>query len=158
MTLFEKSADPEDGKLMSQNNHLIGVWMPFFKNRTQSRKRWRSKVRWPLILQISPEIEASGSCCLVAKSCLTLCDPMNCSMPSFPVLHYLPEFAQTHVHWVGDAIQPSHLLSPPSPPALSLPQHQGLFQWVSSSYQVTKVLELHLQHQSFRWILRVDFL
>ena len=89
---------------MSQNNHLIGVWMPFFKNRTQSRKRWRSKVRWPLILQISPEIEASGSCCLVAKSCLTLCDPMNCSMPSFPVLHYLPEFAQTHVHWVSDAI------------------------------------------------------
>ena len=158
MTLFEKSADPEDGRLMSQNNHLIGVWMPFFKNRTQSRKRWRSKVRWPLILQISPEIEASGSCCLVAKLCLTLCDPMNCSMPSFPVLHYLPEFAQTHVHWVGDAIQPSHLLSPPSPPALSLPQHQGLFQWVSSSHQVAKVLELHLQHQSFRWIFRVDFL
>ena len=158
MTLFEKSADPEDGRLMSQNNHLIGVWMPFFKNRTQSRKRWRSKVRQPLILQISPEIEASGSCCLVAKSCLTLCDPMNCSMPSFPVLHYLPEFAQTHVHWVGDAIQPSHLLSPPSPPALSLPQHQGLFQWVSSSHQVAKVLELHLQHQSFRWIFRVDFL
>ena len=68
-----------------------------------------------------------GSCCLVAQS-LTLCDLMNCSTPGFPVLYYLPEFAQTHVHWVDDAIQPTHLLSPPSPPAVSLAQHQGLFQ------------------------------
>ena len=66
-------------------------------------------------------------CCSVTQSCLTLCDPMDCSTPGFPVLHYLPEFAQTHVHWVGDAVQPSHLLSPPSPPALSLSQHRGLF-------------------------------
>ena len=68
----------------------------------------------------------------VAQSRLTLCDPMDGSMPGFPVLHYLPEFAHTHVHWVGYTIQPSHPLSPPSPPALKLSQHQGLFQWISS--------------------------
>ena len=79
-------------------------------------------------------------CCSVAQLCLTLCYPMNCSMPGFPVLHHLPELAQTPVHWVGDAIQPSHPLSSPSPPAFSLSQNQGLFQWVSSSYQVAKVL------------------
>ena len=77
--------------------------------------------------------------CSVAKSCLTLCDPMNCSTPGFPVLHHLPEFAQTHVHWVDDAIQPSHPLPPAFPPALNLSQHQALFQWVSSSRQVAKV-------------------
>ena len=80
----------------------------------------------------------------------TLCDPMDCSTPGFPVLHYLLEFAQTHVHQVSDAIQPSHPLSSPSPPALSLSQHQGLSQWVDSSHQVAKGLELHLQHQSFQ--------
>ena len=79
-------------------------------------------------------------------SCLTLGDPMDCSTPSFPVLHCLLEFAQTHVHWVGDAIQPSHPLSPPSPPAFSLSQHQSLFQWLDSSHQVARVLELQLQH------------
>ena len=83
--------------------------------------------------------------------------PMNCSTPGFPVLHHLPEFSQTHVHWVCDAIQPSHPLLSPSPLALNLFQHQGLFQWVSSSHQVTKVLELQLQHQSFQWIFRVYF-
>ena len=76
----------------------------------------------------------------------------------FPVLHHLPEFTQTHVHWVCDAIQPSHPLSSPSPPAFNLPQHQGLFQWVSSSHQVAKGLEFQLQHQSFQWIFRTDFL
>ena len=99
-------------------------------------------------------------CCSVTKMCPTLWNPMNCSMPGFPVLHHLPDFAQTHVHWLSDAIQPSHLLFPPSTPAFNLPQHQGLFQWVSSSYQVAKVLELHHQHQhqSFQWIFRVGFL
>ena len=77
-------------------------------------------------------------------SCLTLCDPMDCSIPRFPVLHQLPEFAQTHVHWINDAIQPSHPLLPASPPALNLSQHQALFQWISSSHQVAKVLELQL--------------
>ena len=96
--------------------------------------------------------------CSVAKSCLTCCDPMDCSMPCFPDLHHLPEFAQIHVHWVGDAIQPSHPLSLPSLLAFNLTQHQSLFQWVGSSHQVAKVLKVQLQHQSFQWIFRVDFL
>ena len=77
---------------------------------------------------------------------------------AFPVLHYLPELAQTHVHWVSGTIQPSHPLPSPSPLAFSLSQHQGLFQWVDCLQQVVKVLELHLQHQSFQWIFKVDFL
>ena len=97
-------------------------------------------------------------CCLVDKLCLTLCDSVDCSSPGFPVLHCLPEFAQTDVHWVSDAIQPSHPPSPPSPPALNLSQHQGLFQWVDSSHLVAKVSGLQLQHQSIQWIFRVDFL
>ena len=86
--------------------------------------------------------------CSVAKSHPTLCNPMDCSMPGFPVLHYVPEFAQTHVHpTISSSISSS-------PPALNLSQHQGLFQWVCSSHhQVAKVLELQLQHQSFQWIL-----
>ena len=75
---------------------------------------------------------------------------MDCSMPGFSVLYQLPELAQTYVHRVGDIIQPSHPLSSPFPPALDLSQHQGLFQLVSSSYQVARVLELQLQHQSFQ--------
>ena len=89
-----------------------------------------------------------SSYCSVTQSCPTLCNPMDCSTPGFPVLHYLLEFAQTHIHWVSDAIQPSHPLSPPSPPAFNLSQHHGLFQWDGSSHWVTKVLELQLQHQS----------
>jgi len=91
----------------------------------------------------------SFSCCCfsVAKSCLTLCDRMDHSTPGFPVLHYLLEFTQTQtqVHWAGD--ESSHPLSLPPPRAFSLSQNQGLFQWVSSSHQVAKVLELQLQHQ-----------
>ena len=87
--------------------------------------------------------------CSVAKLCPALCDPKKWSTTCFPVLHYLPEIAAAHVHWVSDAIQPSHPLSPPSP-ALSLSQHQALFQWVSSLHQGAQVLEL--QHQSFPWI------
>ena len=77
--------------------------------------------------------------CLVAQLCLTLCDPMDCSTPGFPVHHQFPDHAQTHVHWVSDAIQPSHLLLSPSSPVFNLSQHLGLFQWVSSSLQVAKV-------------------
>jgi len=94
----------------------------------------------------------------VTQSCQTLCNPMDCSMPGFSVRHHLPELAQTHVHWVSDAIQPSHPLLSPSPPAFNLSQHQGLFQWVSYSHQVAKVLEFQLQHQSSQWIFRTDFL
>jgi len=97
-------------------------------------------------------------CCSVTQLSPTLCDLMDCSMSGFPVLHHLLELAQTHVHWVVNAIQPSHPLSSPSLPAFNLSQHQGLFQWVSSSHQVTKVLGLQLQYQSFQWIFRVDFL
>ena len=97
-------------------------------------------------------------CCSVAKSRATLCDPMDCSTPGFPVLHHLPDFSQTYFYWVGDALQTSHPLLPSFLLTLNLSQHQGLFQWVGSSHQVAKVLELQLQHQSFQWILRVDFL
>ena len=83
---------------------------------------------------------------------------MDCSMPGFPVHYQLPELAQTHVHQVSDAIQSSHPLSSPSPPAFNLSQHQVLFQWVSSSHQVAKVWVFQLQHQSFQWIFRTDFL
>ena len=94
----------------------------------------------------------------VTQSCPTLCGPMDCITPDLPVCHQLPEFTQTHIHWVSDVIQPSHLLSSPSPPAFNPSQHQGLFQWVDSFYQVAKVLEFQHQHESFQWIFRTDFL
>ena len=93
----------------------------------------------------------------VSQSCPTLCDPMNHSTPGLPVHHQVPEFTQTHILWAGDATQPSHPLSSPSPPAPNPSQHQGLFQWVNSSHEVAKVLELQLQHQSFQWTPRTDF-
>ena len=94
----------------------------------------------------------------VTQLCPTLCDPMNRSTPGLPVHHQLPEFTQTHAHRVGDAIQPFHPLSSPSPPAPNPSQHQGLFQWVNSSYDMAKVLEFQLQHQSFQWTPRTDLL
>ena len=99
------------------------------------------------------------NCCFsIAKLCLTFCDPIDCSIAGFPVLHHLLEFAQIHVYWVSDAIQPFHRLLPPSSLALSLSQHQGLFQWVGSAYKVAKVLELQLQHQSFQMNIQSWFL
>ena len=94
----------------------------------------------------------------VAQSCLTLCDPMNRSTPCHPVHQKLPEFTQTLTHRVGDAIQPSHPLLSPSPPAPNPSQNQGLFQWVNSSHEVDKVLEFQRQHQSFQWTPRTDLL
>ena len=82
-----------------------------------------------------------------SSACPTLCHPMDCSTSGLPVPHYLLEFAEVHIHWIGDAIQPSHPLLPSSPSAFNLPHHQGFLKWVDSSHQVTKVLELHLQHQ-----------
>ena len=105
----------------------------------RSRKTQNLSVNSAHILQFSS----------VAQLCPSLCDPMNCSMPGLPVHQQLLEFTQTHVHRVGDAIQPSHPLSSPSPPALNPSQHQGLFQWVNSSHEVSKVLEFQLQHHSF---------
>ena len=117
------------------NSSLVGI---------DSLKSWK-------YIHTSYEIEFLFSynfflSCSVTQSLLTLFNPMDCSTPGFLVLHYLPEFAQIHVHWVGDAIQPSHPLSPLSLPAFNLSQHQGLFQWVGCSHQVAKVLELQLQH------------
>ena len=89
----------------------------------------------------------------VAQSCLTPCDPTDPSTLGLPVPYQLPVLAQTHIH-----CQPSHPLLSPSPPAFNLSQHQGLFQWVSSSHQVAKILEFQLQHQSFQWIFRINFL
>ena len=106
--------------------------------------------------------QAYGCCCFcsVFKLCITLCEPMDCSTPGFLVPHLLPESAQLHVHWTGDAIQPSHLLSPSSPSSFNLSQHQALFHWVGCLYQVARVWELQLQHQhqSFQWVFRVDSL
>ena len=99
-------------------------------------------------------------CYLVSKLCPILCNPVDCSMPGFTVLHYLLDFAQTHVHQVSDAIQTFHPLSPLSSPALNPSQHHGLFQWDSSLHLVAKVLKLQLQHQhqSFQWIFRINWL
>ena len=124
---------------------------------------------WPLLLtprlsmvsDLSSEYtqnHASVQYSSIIQSCPTLCEPMNCSMPGLPIHHQLPEFTQTHVHWVGDTIQPSHPLSSLSSPALNLSQHQGLLKRVSSSHQVDKVLEFQLQHQSFQWTPRTDLL
>ena len=93
-----------------------------------------------------------------AQSCPTLCNPMNRSRPGLPVHHQLPEFTQTHVHQVSDAIQPSHPLLSPSPPAPNPSQHQSLFQWVNSSHEVAKLLEFQLQQHSFQRTPRTYFL
>ena len=94
----------------------------------------------------------------VAQSCPTLWDPMDCSTLGLPVHHQLMEHTQTHVHWVSDAIQPSHALSSASPPTFNLSQHQGLLQCISSSHQVAEVLEFQLQHQPFWWTPRTGLL
>ena len=140
---------------------------------------------WPFLLQGIFLIQGSNSCLLHCRQILyhslplrhqapfffnfvfhssvqfslsVMCDPKDCSTPGFRVHHQLLEPAQTHVHQVGDAIKPFHPLLFPSPPAFNLSHHQGLFQWVSSSYQVAKVLEFQLQHQSFQWIFKTGFL
>ena len=144
--------------------HELSFWSPFcWRNRNADEKRvgvghlrTPSSAGWAGVA--GTVVTFTVCCCSFTKSCLTLWDPMDCSMSGFPVLHYLLEFVQTHVHWVRDAIQPSHPLSPPSSPALNLFQHQGLFQWTHSSHQVAKVLEFWLQHQSLQWIFRTDFL
>ena len=108
-----------------------------------------SSIQYELIFLYLGSVQFS----LVAQSCPTLCDPMNRSTPGLPVHHHLLEFTQTHIHWVGDAIQPSHPLSSPSPPALNPSQHQSLFQRVNSSHEVAKVLEFQLQHHCYSCII-----
>ena len=118
-------------------------------------KKWLFHWFEKSILASSASVQFSS---VQSLSHVWLCDPMNRSSPGLPVHHQLLEFTQSHVHQVGDTIQPSHPLSSPSPPALNLSQHQGLFQWVSSSHQVAKILEFQLQHQSFQWTPRTDLL
>ena len=137
---LEKAEEPET-KLPTSN----GSW----KKQESSRKMSIS-----VLLTMSKPLTVSESS--VTQLCPTVCDPMDCNTPGLPVHHQLAEFTQTHVYWVGDAIQPSHPLSSPSPPAVSLSQHQGLFKWVRSLHQVAKVLEYQLQHQSFQWTPRTD--
>ena len=97
-------------------------------------RRLNSNLKSASSYYVRPDVQFSS----VTQLCPALCNPMDCSTPDLPVYHQLPELTQTHVHWVGDAIQPSHPLSFPSPPAFNLSQHQGLFKWVSSSHQVAK--------------------
>ena len=129
----------------------------------ENRRRWIKGISicsaTVIFLITEKRLEANKECCCsVVQSGLTLCNPIDYSRPGFPVHHQLLELAQTHVHWVGDVIQPSHPLLSPSPLAFNLSQHQDLFQWVSSSHQVAKVLEFQLQHQSFQWTPRTDLL
>ena len=91
-------------------------------------------------------------CCSVTQSIPILRNPVDCSMPGHSVSHHLPEFVQVHVHCIGDAVQRSHPLTPSSTSALTLPQSQGLFQWVDCLHQMNKILELQLQHQSSHWV------
>ena len=131
--LLQAPTDPRDDTVLSSYKQYQN-WPPYLLN----------PVKWEADIVVC-------CCCSVAHLGLTLCDPMDCSTPGFPVLHCLPGFAQTHVHWVDDAIQPSH-------PLLLLtsvfPTING--KWVSSSYQAAKVLEFQLPHQYFQWIFRVD--
>ena len=117
-----------------------------------------SSCLWKEIVNMISVISYMYCCCSVAKLHLTFCNPMDCSTPGFPVLHFLPEFAQTHVHWVGDVIQPSHPLFHPLFSCLQSFPTSGTFpvSWLFD--QVAKVLELQLQHQSFQWVFRVVFL
>ena len=125
-------------QLSTYNKHLINAY-------------WKNEL---ILLWCTFRVKFSS----VVHLCPTLCDPMDCSTPGLPVHHQLPEFTQTHVHWVSDAIQPSHPLLSPSPPAFNLFQHQGIFKWISSSHQVNKVLEFQLQHQSFQGTPRTTLL
>ena len=121
--------------------HKVTIWP---RNSTPGYTLKKYKKHKPLIQKDTFPHHHVHQFSSVAQLCPTLCDPMNCSTPGLPVHHQLPESTQIHVHWVGDAIQPSHPLSSPSPPALNLSQHQDLFKWVSSSHHVAKVLELQL--------------
>ena len=141
------------------------LWCPKVETTQVSLKTWMNKqsvvytynVLWNEVL-IHTTTWMSLQFSSVTQSCPTLCNPMDFSTPGFPVHHQHLEFTQTYVHRINDAIQPSQCLSSSSLPTFNLSQHQGLFQWVSSSHQMAKVLGFQLQHQSFQWIFRTDFL
>ena len=125
-----------------------------WRSRTVKKKKKKEFIS----IFLAQTLKAINQFISVTQSCLTLCDPMDCSTPGLPVHHRVLELAQSHVHRVSDVVQPSHPLSYPSPPIFNLSQHQGLFKWVSSLHQMAKVWEFQLQRQSFQWILRTDFL
>ena len=153
-------------------SELWDVWLWELSHSPCQSRRWSTreplKLREGILSQIQRwhglsrythwRSSSSVQFSLITQSCPTPCDPVNHSTPGLPVHHQLLEFTQTHVHWVSDAIQPSHPLSSPSPPAPNPSQHQSLFQWVNSLHEVDKVLEFQLQHQSFQWTSRTDLL
>ena len=132
--------------------HFVDCSLLFLKERSQILHLFPEELEIKFNFLLSVQFSS------VAQSCPTLCNPMNHSTPGLPVHHHLPEFTETHVHWVSDAIQPSHPLASPSPPAPNLSHHKGLFQWVNTVHEVAKVLEFQLQHQSFQWTPRTDLL
>ena len=152
-------------KEMATHSSILAWRIPWTEEpgRLQSKGSQRVGHNWVTSLSRSLSIKSELTEWIYKYRCQFSCsvmsdsDPIECSTPGLPVHHQLPESTQTHVHWVSDDIQPSHPLSPPSPPTFNLSQHQGL-QWVSSSHQVAKVLEFQLQHQSFQWIFRTGFL
>ena len=148
-------------QILSMLKNMLSLLVPLGTSRWQSWTYLRvvplkNQRSWGFYLPtpFHPSVQFSS----VAQSCLPLCDPMNLSTPGLPVHHRFPEFTQIHAHQVDNAIQPSHPLSSPSPPAPNPSQHHGLFQWVNSSHEVAKVLEFQLQHQSFQWTPRTDLL
>ena len=143
--------------LHSQSRTGMAPWKNHFTSQySKAFSVWN--VTFHKMFCMYPESISSVQFSSVTQLCPTLCDPMNCSTPGLPVHHQLLEFTPTHVHWVGDAIQPSCPLSSPSPFCLQSFLGSGSFKWVSSLHQVAEVLEFQLQHQSFQWIFRTDFL
>ena len=142
------------GRLDTEAEALIR-WPPDSKSQSIRKDPYLAR---PRDIWYSQVLLSSVQFSSFAQTCPTLCDPMDCSMPGSSTLHYLPEFAQTHVHWIADSVQPSHPLSSPSPLAPNPSQHQSLFQWVNSLHEVAKVLEFQLQHHSFQRTPRADLL
>ena len=131
-------------KWMWYTTYLLGLlwrWMSWNIGTLRTEPIWILTIYFLIYIYIHTHTSQIRS---VAQSCPTLCDPMNHSMPDLPIHHQLPEFTETHVHRVSDAIQPSHPLSYPSPPAPNPSQHQSFFQWVNSSHEVAKVLGFQL--------------
>ena len=145
-----------------------GIWAPFGEFIVRQIGEFRESLSMPLLffkyLQFKimdvPKQNTSGCCwcCPVLQLYPALCDPMDCSTPVLPVPHHLLEFTRVHVCCIGDAAQPSHPLTPSSPPVLNLSQQQGPFWWAVCSHQVTRIVKFQLQHQSFQWIFRFGFL
>ena len=164
-TLVTMDCSPPGSSIHGTSQAKIPEQVAIFFSRRSFRPRDWTHVSWigrQILYHLRHQWNLEGDYTINSVQSLShvwlFVTPMDCSVPGLPVHHQLLEFTQTHVHWVGDAIQLSHPLSSPSASAFNLSQHQVLFQWVSSSRQVAKVLEFQLQHQSFQWIFRTDFL